>query len=178
MLGVAAVAIGFSLYRHWYMPLPTGSTPECDGRYRSADLSVDERVEALLGCMTLDEKIGQMALVEKNSIHWKPDITRYGIGALLSGGGGKPDENTPSGWRDMVEDFQAYARRSRLGIPLLYGVDAVHGNTNVLGATVFPHNIGDSSAGNERTNRQADPRRVATRRPAHRQPCLAVRCGP
>ncbi len=142
MLAVAAAAIGVSLYRHGYVALPSGPVPACDGRYRLADLPIEDRVEALLGCMTQDEKIGQMALVEKNSIHWKPDIGRYGIGALLSGGGGKPDENTPRGWRDMVEEFQTYARRSRLGIPLLYGVDAVHGNTNVLGATVFPHNIG------------------------------------
>lgn len=141
-LAIAAAAVGVGLYRHGYVAVPRGSVPTCDGRYHLADLPVEDRVEALLGCMTQDEKIGQMALVEKNSIHWKPDIFRYSLGALLSGSGAKPDDNTPKGWRGMLEDFQSYARRSRLGIPLLYGVDAVHGNTNVLGATVFPHSIG------------------------------------
>lgn len=83
-----------------------------------------------------------MALVEKNSIHNKNDLAKYGIGALLSGGGAKPKNNTPQGWLDMVNDFQSYAQGSRLGVPLLYGVDAVHGHTNVPGATIFPQNIG------------------------------------
>lgn len=102
----------------------------------------EARVEDLLGQMTTLEKIGQLALVEKNSITRNADIAEYGLGALLSGGGAKPEPNTPQAWRAMVDEFQSYASSSRLGIPLLYGVDAVHGHTNVPGATVFPHAIG------------------------------------
>lgn len=102
---------------------------------------IAEQVEALLGQMTLLEKIGQMTQVEKNSIQ-KEDISKYGLGSLLSGGGGNPTPNTAVSWREMVNEFQAYALKSRLGIPLIYGVDAVHGHNNVVGATIFPHNIG------------------------------------
>jgi beta-glucosidase len=82
-----------------------------------------------------------MTQVEKYSI--SPDlVAEHGIGSVLSGGGGNPIPNTPEAWRDMVASFEEGALRSRLGIPLLYGVDAVHGHTNVYGATIFPHNIG------------------------------------
>lgn len=91
--------------------------------------------------MTPLEKIGQMVLVDKNAV--KPeDITRKLIGGVLSGGGGNPEINTPQGWRQMVLEYQNAAYKSRLAIPILYGVDAVHGNGNVYGAVIFPHNIG------------------------------------
>ncbi|WP_052303264.1 glycoside hydrolase family 3 protein [Deinococcus maricopensis] len=98
-------------------------------------------VEDLLAQMTLDEKIGQMTQPEKNSVKGG-DVARLALGSLLSGGGGNPEPNTPETWRDMVLGFAREARTSRLGIPLLYGVDAVHGHNNVVGATIFPHNIG------------------------------------
>jgi beta-glucosidase len=113
--------------------------------YQQADLPVSQRVEDLLARMTLSEKIGQMTLVQKNSIAGV-DIARLGIGALLSGGGGSPVENTPESWAAMIRGFQTEARSSRLGIPLLYGVDAVHGHNNVYGAVIFPHNIGLGAA--------------------------------
>jgi len=113
-----------------------------DALYKDATRSTQERVDDLLSRMTTDEKIGQMALVEQNSILLRSDIARFGLGALLSGGGGGPDENTQEGWLTMVNDFQERAKSSRLGIPLLYGVDAVHGHSNVFGATIFPHQIG------------------------------------
>ncbi len=109
--------------------------------YMNPTLSPAERAAALLPHLTLAEKIGQMTQVEKNSIE-PEDITRLGIGSLLSGGGGGPEPNTPGAWREMVHDFQMRALNSRLGIPLLYGVDAVHGHSNAYGATIFPHNIG------------------------------------
>ncbi|MDR9450923.1 MAG: glycoside hydrolase family 3 protein, partial [Acidimicrobiia bacterium] len=103
-------------------------------------------INRLIGEMTLAEKVGQMTQVEKYSI--TPDeVAEYGIGSILSGGGGNPTPNTPKTWTEMVRSFESGARRSRLGIPLLYGVDAVHGHTNVYGATVFPHNIGLGASG-------------------------------
>lgn len=92
--------------------------------------------------MTVAEKIGQMVLVEKNSIHDLNDITQYNLGALLSGGGAGPKQDTPLAWLQMINDFQSAAKNTCLGIPLLYGIDAIHGNGNVLGATIFPHFIG------------------------------------
>lgn len=97
-------------------------------------------LETLLGQMTLAEKIGQMTQVEKNSLS-PEDITSYAIGSILSGGGGAPPSNNPLAWRAMVMEFQNASLATRLGIPLLYGVDAVHGHNNVIGATIFPHNI-------------------------------------
>lgn len=118
-----------------------------DALYKQADAPIADRVEDLLAHMTLAEKIGQMTLVEKNSIRKEEDINNLYIGGLLSGGGGYPKEgNTPQQWADMVDGFQEYALTSHLGVPLLYGVDAVHGHSNVVGAVIFPHNIGLGAA--------------------------------
>lgn len=100
----------------------------------------------LLSQMTLREKIGQMTQVEKGSI--TPDeVAEYAIGSVLSGGGGNPTPNNPANWRSMVDGYRAGARASRLGVPLLYGADAVHGHNNVWGATIFPHAIGLGASG-------------------------------
>lgn len=97
-----------------------------------------------LSKMTLEEKIGQMTQVAHNYLDSPSDITTYALGSLLSGGGGGPygSGGTAARWADMYDSYQSYALKSRLGIPLLYGVDAVHGHNNVSGAVVFPHNIG------------------------------------
>lgn len=122
------------------------STVEPSALFLQADTPVETRVDDLISRMSLAEKIGQMTLVEKGSI--KPsDIAELGIGGILSGGGGYPEEgNTPELWAEMVNGFQEEALKSRLGIPLIYGVDAVHGHSNVYGATIFPHNIGLGAA--------------------------------
>ncbi|MDX2076878.1 MAG: glycoside hydrolase family 3 N-terminal domain-containing protein, partial [bacterium] len=110
--------------------------------YLNPDLPVEERVADLLGRMSLEEKIGQMTLIEKNSI--TPEtVTELYIGAILSGGGGYPEgNNTPEGWAEMVHAYQDAALATPLKIPMIYGVDAVHGHSNVYGAVIFPHNIG------------------------------------
>lgn len=95
----------------------------------------------LLARMTLEEKVGQMMQVERGEISPK-EVTTYFIGSILSGGGSVPKRNTPEAWADMHDDYQEAARSTRLGIPILYGVDAVHGHNNLYGATIFPHNIG------------------------------------
>jgi beta-glucosidase len=109
---------------------------------------VSEQAAALLGQMTLAEKIGQMTQVEKNSIDPR-GVKESDIGSVLSGGGGNPQPNNPENWRRMVRGFQEAALETRLAIPLIYGVDAVHGHNNVIGATIFPHNIGLGAARDE-----------------------------
>lgn len=111
--------------------------------YRHPGVPVADRVADLLSRMTLEEKVGQMTQAERGSVNDDPAlITEWKLGSVLSGGGSTPPENTPEAWADMVDRFQSAALETRLGIPLLYGVDAVHGHANVYGATVFPHNIG------------------------------------
>jgi beta-glucosidase len=115
--------------------------------YLDPTLPITERVDDLLARMTLAEKIGQMTLVEKDSL-LPADVGNKAIGAVLSGGGGSPRINQPAEWLKMVNGYQEYALKTRLAIPLLYGVDAVHGHSNVVGAVLFPHNIGLGAAGN------------------------------
>ncbi|KAI3461591.1 hypothetical protein Pfo_018254 [Paulownia fortunei] len=92
--------------------------------------------------MTLQEKIGQMTQIER-SVATPSAIKDLSIGSILSVGGSGPFENAKSSdWATMADNFQKAALESRLQIPLLYGIDAVHGNNNVYGATIFPHNIG------------------------------------
>jgi len=116
--------------------------------YLKPTLSPEERAEDLLARMTLEEKFGQMTLIEKNSL-LKGDVAKYYLGGVLSGGGGYPrGYNNPEGWRDMVSEFQTEALDTRLGIPIIYGVDAVHGHNNVKDAVIFPHNIGLGATAN------------------------------
>jgi len=99
----------------------------------------------LLGKMTLDEKIGQMCQPDQAFLKDPSDIEKYALGSLLSGGGSGPKNKADynlKGWTDLVDGFQQHALKSRLGIPLIYGVDAVHGHNNIPGAVIFPHNIG------------------------------------
>ena len=111
--------------------------------YEDPRLPVQRRVADLLGRMTLAEKIGQMTQAERAAVAADPSvIAQWNLGSVLSGGGSTPTPNTPAAWVAMVNQFQAQALRTRLHIPLIYGIDAVHGHGNVLGATVFPHNIG------------------------------------
>jgi beta-glucosidase len=158
-------------------PAPTAIAVDEGTAYRNPDLPVAERVEDLLARMTAEEKIGQMTLVEKNSIR-EEDITSRYIGGLLSGGGGYPTPNAPESWAAMVDGFQEYALATRLGIPLLYGVDAVHGHNNVIGAVIFPHNIGLGAAGEadlmERIGRVTAAEMVATGITWNYAPVVAV----
>ena len=101
-----------------------------------------EFVETLMSDMTLKEKIGQMTQVDRQFLNDISDISKYGFGSLLSGGGSTPATNEPKAWADMYDSYQREALKTRLQIPLIYGIDAVHGHNNVVGATIFPHNIG------------------------------------
>jgi beta-glucosidase len=121
-------------------PAPPTATPL--PLYQDAKAPVADRVADLLSRMTLEEKVGQMTQIDRGFLVSQSDIAKYYLGSLLSGGGSVPKPNTPEGWEDMYDGFQKIALSTRLGIPLIYGIDAVHGHNNVYGATIFPHNIG------------------------------------
>src|SRR3954469_13315204 len=111
--------------------------------YRDASRPIGQRVTNLLRRMTLDEKIGQMTQAERASVDADTSkITSDHLGSLLSGGGSVPSPNRPRAWANMVDRYQTAALQTRLHIPLIYGIDTVHGDGNMYGATVFPHNIG------------------------------------
>ena len=99
-------------------------------------------INKMIDGMTLEEKIGQMTQVDYRYLKEKSDIAKYFLGSILSGGGSTPPTNQPSSWVELYNGFQQEALKTRLKIPLIYGIDAVHGHNNVLGATIFPHNIG------------------------------------
>jgi len=105
--------------------------------------SFDPQVLKLLATMTLDEKLGQMAQPDQQFLKTPDDIKNYSLGSLLSGGDSDPKAgNGLTAWTDLCDGYQKIALTTRLRIPLLYGIDAVHGHNNVIGATIFPHNIG------------------------------------
>ncbi|OME00095.1 hypothetical protein BSK54_17870 [Paenibacillus odorifer] len=117
--------------------------------YYDPTKSVEERTADLLSRMTLEEKIGQMVQAERAAVT-PEEVQKYALGSVLSGGGsfpnGKESDSTRDNWRSLIDSYQDGALSTRLGIPLLYGVDAVHGHNNVKGATLFPHNIGLGAA--------------------------------
>jgi beta-glucosidase len=122
-------------------PSASGPGPADAVAYLDPSRPIDARVADLLGRMTQDEKIGQLTLIENGSID-PAGVGRFLVGGVLSGGDGNPTPNDPDAWFAMVDGYQQAALRTRLRIPILYGVDAVHGQSHVVGATIFPHEIG------------------------------------
>ncbi|MFF9689094.1 glycoside hydrolase family 3 N-terminal domain-containing protein [Streptomyces sp. NPDC014623] len=110
--------------------------------YQNAKLPVKKRVADLLSRMSPAEKAGQMTQAERNALKSQGDIAAYDLGSLLSGGGSVPTPNTPEAWAKMTDAYQLRAQATHFQIPLIYGVDAVHGHNNVIGSTIMPHNIG------------------------------------
>ena len=124
--------------------LPDRSTqvPTDSSLYKNPGLPVMDRVLNLLSYMTLEEKIGQMTQVDRQFLDGDKNIGTYFLGSLLSGGGSTPAKNFPKSWAEMYDGYQKIALSTRLSIPIIYGIDAVHGHNNVVGATIFPHHIG------------------------------------
>jgi beta-glucosidase len=111
--------------------------------YLDPDAPVEARVADLLSLMTLEEKVGQMTQADHAAVGNLYDVQSYYLGSILSGGSSDPAAGDDAvHWADLYDAFQAQALQTRLGIPLIYGIDAVHGHSNVTGATIFPHNIG------------------------------------
>jgi beta-glucosidase len=151
-------------------PTPTTAaapTPRCSS------------VADCLAKMTLDEKIGQMTQANHLALSADDDIAELALGSLLAGGGGAPvTGNTPEDWADMIDRYQTAALSSRLGIPIIFGVDAVHGHSNVYGTTIFPHNIGLGATRNadlvRRIGEITAKEVYATGIPWNFSPCLCV----
>jgi len=139
LLTLVAVACSFLL---------ASIASDLGGHLRAAEpksySSYDAQVKPLLEQMTLEEKVGQMTQPELGHLQGHPeDIEKYHVGSVLSGGGSDPKSgNSLEAWTDAYDDCQKHALKTRLGIPILYGVDAVHGHNNVIGAVMFPHHIG------------------------------------
>lgn len=115
----------------------------------------EAQVEGLLAQMTLAEKVGQMTQPDQEFLQDPADIESHFLGSLLSGGTSDPKEgNTLQAWTDLYDRYQQRTQKTRLKIPLLYGIDAVHGHSNVLGAVIFPHNIGLGATGDTALVRQ------------------------
>ncbi|GMI65067.1 hypothetical protein like AT5G20950 [Hibiscus trionum] len=111
-------------------------------KYKDRTQPLNVRIKDLIGRMTLEEKIGQMVQIERN-VSSADVMRKYFIGSMLSGGGSVPaPQASPKDWINMINEFQRGALSTRLGIPMIYGIDAVHGHNNVYNATIFPHNIG------------------------------------
>jgi beta-glucosidase len=115
--------------------------------YKDPSQPVAARVADLMAAkeMTLDAKLGQMTQlrVRENATNL-PDVPRLLIGSVLSGGGELPltQTQTPQAWADLYDSYQRAALGTPLGVPILYGMDAVHGANHAYGATIFPHNVG------------------------------------
>src|SRR5882757_2152791 len=111
--------------------------------------SPEAQAEKMLSQMTLDEKIGQMTQADILALKDKNDVQKYFLGSVLSGGSSDPKAgNSPEAWLNAVGELRSLALDTRLKIPLLYGIDAVHGHNNIEGAVIFPHNIGLGAANN------------------------------
>ena len=105
-----------------------------------------DKANGLLAQMTLDEKAAQTIQAERAQIT-NAQVMQYGVGSIYSQGGSAPSTNTPAGWAAMIAAYRTASRASAHGIPIIYGLDSVHGLGPVAGATVFPHNVGLGAIG-------------------------------
>ena len=111
-------------------------------------IDIENKISEILQKMTLDQKVGQIVQAERQFVT-PAEVKKYHIGSVLSGGGSVPGENKPIDWIQMNDAYWAASMEedeNHLAIPIVYGVDAIHGNTNVIGSVVFPHNIGLGAA--------------------------------
>ncbi|CAI0397417.1 unnamed protein product [Linum tenue] len=111
-------------------------------KYKDPKQPIGARVKDLVKRMTLEEKIGQMVQIDL-TVASSSVLKKYFLGSVLSGGGSVPSPKaSAAAWVNTVNGLQKGALSTRLGIPMIYGIDAVHGHNNVYNATIFPHNVG------------------------------------
>lgn len=132
------------------------SMMSCTSIFKSdnAELELERKVDSLLALMTLEEKIGQMTQVRHFADIQDEDITTRFIGSVIHTAGPEPGQGA-LGWQQRFVELQQKALETRLGIPLLFAVDAVHGQNTFNGATIFPHNIGMGATHNEKLVKKA-----------------------
>lgn len=115
------------------------------------DRQTEARIDALIKHMTVEQKVGQLIQADISTITPK-DLETYPLGSILAGGNSGPHGNERSSaaeWAKLVGEFRAVSLRPRangVAVPIIFGVDAVHGHNNIPGATLFPHNIGLGAA--------------------------------
>ncbi len=122
--------------------------PQAQSPAALTDPATEAKIEAILARMTLEQKVGQTIQADISAIS-PEDLERYPLGSILAGGNSGPygDERASAAkWDELVDKFRVVSRRSGAGIPILFGVDAVHGHSNVPSATIFPHNVGLGAA--------------------------------
>ncbi|MBY0393541.1 MAG: 1,4-beta-D-glucan glucohydrolase, partial [Novosphingobium sp.] len=108
----------------------------------------ERRIARMIAAMTLEQKVGQMIQADISAIT-PEDLARYPLGSILAGGNSGPygdERGDAAKWSKLVHEFRAASVKAGAGIPILFGIDAVHGHSNVPGATIFPHNIGLGAA--------------------------------
>ena len=142
LLKTAAALDSLRVGKTGYLPVKVAldSYDKDAGDVRITAMDLTWRVDSIMGLMTLDEKIGQMTMGEFRYCSGT-EVKTYMLGSVFSGGGGVPTDNTLTGWQNLYDGFQDQALSTRLKIPIIYGIDAVHGHSNLIGAVIFPHNI-------------------------------------
>lgn len=135
-----------------YISTNSGNNLEVTAIYNKQK-SIKDNISAYISKMTLEEKVGQMIMAEKDYIS-AHDVKTYGVGCVFAEGGSAPKDNNPDGWRSMIETYKKAANDSRLSIPLLFATDAVHGNNNMKDTIIYPHNISLGATRNGKLTRQ------------------------
>ena len=135
---------------------PIGVDPEAWPAVSSPfaeDPALEARIADLLSRMSLEEKVGQVIQADIGSVT-PEEVRDYNLGSVLNGGNSAPGDDNyapPDAWLELADEFHAASIDTRdggVGVPVMWGTDAVHGHNNVVGATIFPHNIGLGAAGN------------------------------
>lgn len=151
LLAGCAPSISFAEIATAPSPLATADPTVWPAAASPAEITspaTEKSIDAILSQMTVEQKVGQLIQADISAIT-PEDLNRYPLGSILAGGNSGPfgDERASADkWKQLVDAFRDVSRKSGAGIPILFGVDAVHGHSNLPGATIFPHNIGLGAA--------------------------------
>jgi beta-glucosidase len=151
LLAGCAPSISFAEIATAPSPLATADPAVWPAAASPAEITspaTEKSIDAILSQMTVEQKVGQLIQADISAIT-PEDLNRYPLGSILAGGNSGPygDERASADkWKQLVDAFRDVSRKSGAGIPILFGVDAVHGHSNLPGATIFPHNIGLGAA--------------------------------